>query len=521
MPASNAPETPRQRMIGLMYLMLLCLLALNVSSEVLHGFELVDDSLTTSAENSTSQNNTLYEDFYKSYKANPKKFRASYNNALDLKKRSDRLFAQLAQLKLEVVQEADGKDGDVHNIQRSDNLDAAANVLLPPNSRKGRNLKIAIENYRDYIVKLVTDSLQRKVILDSFSTTPTKRAKKSGMTWESAMFENMPVAAVVTIFTKLQNDIRYAEGEVLHVLADNVDVRDFRVNQIKAYVIPNSENIVRGGVLRANIILSAEDSTQRPDIFVNGQLMNSSKRGFFEMTANRAGVFPINGFIQLKRGDGSIQKYPFEKKITVVEPMATVSNTLMNVLYAGINNQVSISVPGVPSSQISASSTNGSLSRSGDHWIARPTAIGKPCIINVNATMDGRSRQVAQMTFRVRPLPEPRAFIPYKDNNGIERRYKGGTGFSKAKLLDAIGIIAALDDDLLEVNFTVLSFKTLIYDSMGNMGTENSNGSRFSENQIAQIRSLSRGKRLWISGIRAVGPDKVEQQLPPLEVIIN
>jgi len=201
--------------------------------------------------------------------------------------------------------------------------------------------------------------------------------------------------------------------------------------------------------------------------------------------------------------------------------MATVSNMMMNVLYAGTNNQVSISVPGVLNKQISATSNNGSLSRSGDHWIARPSVIGKPCVISVFASIDGRSRQVAQMNFRVRPLPEPRAFIPYRDNNNIERRYKGGTAFSKSRLLAATGILAALDDDLLDVNFTVLSFKTLIYDSMGNTMLEDSNGSRFSERQITQIRGLSRGKRLWVSGIKAVGPDKVEQQLPPIEVIIN
>jgi gliding motility-associated protein GldM len=521
MPATNAPETPRQRMIGLMYLMLLCLLALNVSSEVLHGFELVDDSLTTSADNSKSQNSVLYEDFEKSYKANPGKVKEWYDLAMDVKKRSNNLYNQVAELKLEVVRESDGKDADVHNIKHREDLNAAANVLLPPNSRKGRNLKIAIENYRNFIVKLVDDSLQRKVVLDNFSTTPSKRAKKAGMTWERSMFENMPVAAVATIFTKLQNDIRYAEGEILHVLANNVDVRDFRVNQIKAYVIPNSENIVRGGMLRANIILSAEDSTQRPDIFVNGRKLDPNKRGLFETMTNNSGIFPLNGFVEMKRSDGTTQRYPFEKKITVVEPMATVSNTLMNVLYAGISNQVSISVPGVPNTQITATSSNGSLSRSGNNWIARPTAIGKPCIISVSANMDGHSRQVAQMNFRVRPLPEPRAFIPYEDNNGIERRYKGGTGFAKAKLLMTQGIVAALDDDLLDVNFTVRSFKTLIYDSMGNTMVEDSNGSRFSERQISQIRSLSRGKRLWVSGIKAVGPDNVEQQLPPLEVIIN
>jgi len=521
MPASNAPETPRQRMIGLMYIMLLCLLALNVSSEVLHGFELVDDSLTTSTQNSSAQNNVLYEDFSQSYKHNPGKVKEWYDRALDLKRRSDNLYNQISQLKMEVVRESDGKKADVHNIQRADNLDAASTVLMPPNSHKARQLKFAIEKYRDYIVKLVSDSLKRKVILDNFNTKPTPRAKKAGHTWESSMFENMPVGAVATIFTKMQNDIRYAEGEVLHELINNIDVKDFRVNQIKAYVIANSENVMRGSAYRAHIVLSAEDSTQRPNVYVNGRMLDASRRGLFEITTSKSGIFPVKGYLEMRRGDGTLQQYPFEQKYTVVEPMATVSNTMMNVLYAGINNKLSISVPGVPNNQISANISNGSLSRSGDIWVARPTAIGQPCVVTVSATMDGKSRVVTTSTFRVRPLPEARAFILYTDNNGVERRYKGGTGFSKAKLLSTSGIIAALDDDLLEVDFTVLSFKTTIYDSMGNSKDEISQGSKFSDNQLLQIRSLSRGKRLWVTGIRAVGPDKVEQMLPPMEVIIN
>jgi len=521
MPASNAPETPRQRMIGLMYIMLLCLLALNVSSEVLHGFELVDDSLTTSTQNSSAQNNVLYEDFSQSYKHNPGKVKEWYERALDLKRRSDNLYNQIGQLKMEVVRESDGKKADVHNIQRADNLDAASTVLMPPNSHKARQLKFALEKYRDYIVKLVNDSLKRKVILDNFNTKPTPRAKKAGHTWESSMFENMPVGAVATIFTKMQNDIRYAEGEVLHELINNIDVKDFRVNQIKAYVIANSENVMRGSAYRAHIVLSAEDSTQRPNVYVNGRMLDANRRGLFEITTSKSGIFPVKGYLELRRGDGTMQQYPFEQKYTVVEPMATVSNTMMNVLYAGINNKLSISVPGVPNNLISANISNGSLSRSGDVWVARPTAIGKECIVTVSAIMDGKSRVVTTSTFRVRPLPEARAFILYTDNSGVERRYKGGTGLSKAKLLATSGIIAALDDDLLEVDFTVLSFKTTIYDSMGNSNDVISQGSKFSSDQILQIRGLTRGKRLWVTGIKAIGPDRVEQMLPPMEVIIN
>jgi gliding motility-associated protein GldM len=497
------------------------MLAFNVSSDVLGGFQLVDDSLTKSAQNSKAQNDVLYRELSDQYISNPGKVKEWYDLAQDLKRRSDSLYNFIDKLKWEVVRKSDGKNADIHNIQKSDDLDAAAFVMLPPTGHKAKELRLAIDAYRNHIVTFVDDSLKRKVIMDNFSTKPSLRAKRNGNTWESSMFENMPVGAVIAMFTKLQNDIRYAEGEVLHILTNNIDVGDFRVNQIKSYIISNSDNIVRGGTYRANIILSAEDSTKRNHIYVNGRMLDPRKNGLYEVPANKSGTYSVNGYVEMQRGDGSKQHFPFSKKFTVVEPMATVSNTMMNVLYAGINNKVSISVPGVPGQQINATINNGTLVRSGYGWIARPTAVGKECVITVNAQMDGRMQQVARTPFRVRPLPEPRAFIEYRDQNGITRRFKGGLGFSKAKILAAPGIIAALDDELLEVNFSVLSFQTLIYDSMGNTLMEVSQGSSFSERQKNQIRNLTRGKRLWISKIRAVGPDKIQQTLAPMEIIIN
>jgi LPS export ABC transporter ATP-binding protein len=230
---------------------------------------------------------------------------------------------------------------------------------------------------------------------------------------------------------------------------------------------------------------------------------------------------PFAGHIELQHGDGSKRRYEFSEEFTVVEPTATVSNIMMNVLYAGIENELSISVPGVASQDISASVNNGRLSRAGNVWRALPTEVGKECIVSVNAVMDGRSQQVARVPFRVRPLPEPRAFIEYTDENNITRKYRGGEPFAKARIMDAPGVIAALDDDLLDVPFNVLSFETLIYDSMGNTNVEISEGANFSNRQKSQIRRLTRGQRFFIARIKVVGPDKIEQTLSPMEIIIN
>lgn len=521
MAASNAPETPRQKMISLMYIMLLCMLALNVSSDVLGGFELVEDSLLKSTQNSQAQNESLYDNLEESFLHNPEKTGEWYQRAQDVRMMSDSMYQYLESIKWEIARKADGKNADIYNIKKREDVNAPAFVMLPPTGHKGRQLATAMEAYRNSIAAMISDSLKQKIIMDNFNTEASAKAKAEGKDWETAMFDNMPVSAVLTFLTKLQNDVRYAEGEVLHTLNSNIDVGDFRVNEIKAYVIPNSQTIVRGNSYRANIVLSAEDSTQRPHIYVNGTELAMDKNGLYEVYTTKTGNFPVKGRIDLQHGDGSVRSYTFDENYTVVEPTATVSNTMMNVLYAGIENNLSISVPGVPGNMVHASVNNGKMQRRGDIWVATPSDINRECVVSVNATMDGRTQNIAKMPFRVRPLPEPRAFIEYSDANGVTRKYRGGTAFPKKNIMDAPGIIAALDDDLLDVPFTVLSFETLIYDSMGNTNVEVSQGANFSQRQKSQIRALGRGKRFFISRIKVVGPDKIEQTLSPMEIIIN
>lgn len=194
---------------------------------------------------------------------------------------------------------------------------------------------------------------------------------------------------------------------------------------------------------------------------------------------------------------------------------------MMNVLYAGIDNPMSISVPGIAPSAISASMTNGTLSRHGDSWVARPGKVGTEAVVTVTANIDGRPQTVATTSFRVRKLPDPAPFISYTDSKGHQERYKGSKPFPKTLLLQAPGIEAAIDDDLLNVSYRVLSFETVFFDSMGNAIPEVSQGSQFSQRQKDSFRRLQRGKRFYISRVKAIGPDGIERDLAPMEVIVN
>ena len=134
--------------------------------------------------------------------------------------------------------------------------------------------------------------------------------------------------------------------------------------------------------------------------------------------------------------------------------------------------------------------------------------------------MDGSVKKVAEQRLRVRSLPDPLPYIEYKDANGVAKRFRGGS-LAKRDLLAAGGIKAAIDDDILEVSYSVVRFQLSFFDQMGNAMPEVGQGDRFSERQLSRIRSLSRGKRFYISEVIARGPDGVERKIPPIEVIVK
>ena len=363
---------------------------------------------------------------------------------------------------------------------------------------------------------MVTDERQKAIIASNLTTTLPKNAKTMGKNWQEYMFEDMPVAAAVTLLTKLQSDIRYAEGEVLHTLVANIDMKDIRVNKLSAFVIPNAQTIVRGDKFSAQIVMAAVDTTQRPQIFIGGRQMNL-RDNTYEIVTSRTGDFNLTGYITMLNGNGETIRRDFSQKYTVVDPSATVSADLMNVLYAGYSNPVSISIPGVPLTKVSATMSGGTLQPvAPGKYIARPSAVGQDVTINVLSLQTGTARQVGQFTFKVRKLPDPTPYIQIGDN-----RFRTG-GLAKSSLMSAKGINAAIDDGLLDIPFDVLGFEAVFYDNMGNAVPMVSNGSAFTQRQRETFRRLARNKRFYITRITAVGPDGIRRTLPAsMEIIVK
>ena len=502
-------------MISLMYVVLMAMLALNISTEVLNGFSIVEESLNRTTANSGKENKAIFDDFEEQMRKNPAKVRQWFEKATAVKNMSDSLYNYAQSLKRQIVMEADGEDGNPADIKNKDDLEAASQVMLAPGTGQGKKLYDAINSYRENILRFVSDPLQKKIISSNLSTAVPQNENTLGKNWQEYMFEDMPAAAAVTLLSKLQSDIRYAEGEVLHTLVANIGLKDIRVNKLEAFVVPSSTKLFPGDRMTAKMVMAAVDTTQVPEVYVNGRKINGDTYSF---NVGGVGEYNFSGYILMHDIAGNVLRRDFNQKYSVVAPPlaptgATLSADLMNVLYAGFENPISVSVSNTPQSSVSVSMSGGSIRSTGaGHYIAVPSAVGQDVTFNVSA----KGKSVGSFTFHVRKLPDPTAYIALGTD-----RFKGG-GLQKGALMGSAGIKAAIDDGLLDIPFKVLSFETVFFDNMGNAVPLASSGASFSPRQKEQFRQLSRNKRFYITRVTAIGPDGITRKLPQaLEVIVK
>lgn len=509
-------------MINLMYVVLMAMLAINVSTEVLNGFTVINGSMMQTSDAASDRNMTIYEDFKHQMELNPTKTQAFYSQAQRIKILSDSLYLYTDELKNEIARETDGDNYDLQNIRNKEDLEAAAQVMLAPLTGKGEALWLAINNYKNQLVS-VTQSLGDDVKaqnIEHILSTDVPNTQHS-KTWKEYMFESVPAIAAITYLTKLQADIRHAEGEVLHSLLSNIDVKDIRVNKLSAFVIPNAQTIIRGNHFKANIVMAAIDSTQKPIVYIRGK-ETKLNNGIYDIACNNTGNFTLNGYLETRTKTGETIKNPFSQDYTVIEPTATISADLMNVLYAGYDNPISISVPGVPLANISATVTEGAITQKAEgKYIVKPHRVGQNITISVFANSTGNKQQVAEYTFKVRKLPDPSPYISIKDEKGNPDKFKGGK-IEKSMLIATARLDAAVDDGLLNIPFRVKSFEMVIFDNMGNAIQITSDGNNFSRQQKETIKRIAKGKRIYLSRVIATGPDGIDRKLPSaMEITIK
>ncbi|MBR5823268.1 MAG: gliding motility protein GldM [Paludibacteraceae bacterium] len=499
--AKNCPETPRQKMIGMMYLVLTAMLALNVSADILNGFDMVNNSLKNSIDNSKVRNQGLYGDMQSLYDLNPTKVGEWLEKANKVKEESDKLFNILQEFKVGIIALADGSAADPEGnvIQKRDNTNVAGEYAeVGTTKHRGNELKQAIDNYRIFVEEMFgNDSLHTQIYNAMFNTDPVKKkVDEPAVEWVDNTFAHMPAVAVVTMLSKYQSDVRNTEAELIQYFIQQQDAGDFRVNKIQARLIPDSKNVMQGGRYHAEIALMAVDTTKAPIYYLGNNQLESE---IIDIPCNQIGTFPIKGRLEMIDQYGATQTYEFEDQYMVSAPAATVANVDMNVVYRGYDNKMEISVPGLADSQLRVSANGATMTKSGNQYICKPTAKDKITIL-VSADIDGKVRTIGQKEFRVRPVPSPSAFLKLPNGERWSPTMETAGRLKRQDLLDAT-IIAEYEDGMLNADFVVTEFTIKIPRGAG-FDPIKVSGGKFSDRQIERLKNLKPKQEFLIEQIK-------------------
>jgi gliding motility-associated protein GldM len=551
---AHGKETPRQKMIGMMYLVLTALLALNVSKEAVEAFKLIDESLNKTIANFNVKNNLTYGEFDRAAAENPVKAGPWRNKAYTVKERSQEVFDLIQELKLEIVREAEKGNAEeviegniIHTreIQKIDDNNTPSEILIgPDNNGKAYTLKAAVEEYRAFLIETLDGKgpSAAESIQSSLNTDDFKQKDGAVDSWEYHNFHTLPLVAVVAVLSKIQNDVKNAEAETINFLYNMIDVGAFKFNKLVPTVIARSNYIQQGSEYSAEVFIAATDTTQKPNILVgdidstvvDGVWQYTMKgdnpeqipidnrgRGIYTVTPSSLGDKEWGGLIQMvSPTDGSTTSFPFHSEYQVAPPTVVVSPTAMNILYIGLENPIDISVPGVTPDNIRASISHGSLVRGrvryGNRtyrgaWVAKPPLGRNEVQITVNSVKeDGTMQRHGSIPFRVKKPPPPVAKIAGR---------KSGT-IPLTELTSQIGLAAEVEDFEFDVTYQVTSFKVQVM-ARGLLAEEASNSYRLTEAQKNLIGQLRRGSQVFFTEIRAVGPTGETQELPAIALKIN
>jgi gliding motility-associated protein GldM len=525
MSSKNCPESTRQKMINMMYLVLTAMLALNVASEVLESFRIVDASLTQTLNNIKRKNDQIYSAFDAAYIANPTKVKDWKDKAEQVNKKTSELIVKIKDLKEELVLASGGiplkeakaeggfmlsssepfivnSKGDTVLIKKEDDLNTPSEIMIQ--KKKANDLKTSINGYRDFLASYLEDgsTLRENVMKQLDTPDPRVDLSEGGekKTWESLHFESKPLIAVITLLSKMQIDIENAETNVISSLFSQIDAASFKFNRLGARILAKSTYVLQGDEFEAEIFLAAEDTTQQPEIYVgNTKLTMRDGKGIYKASGSQIGTFKWGGLIKYKNPEGNINSYPFQGEYQVGKPSATISPTKMNVMYVGIANPIKVSVPGVASENLVVAMTNGGrIEKAGDDYLAYPSkldATGKNTSITVSARFGSETRPMGSMEFRVKQVPPPVATISGRNGGNLK----------KEELLAEDGVFAELKDFDFDLKFKVTQFDVNISGTY--VKTFSAKDNKFTSEQRDQFSKLSVGGIIYIDNIMAKGDD--------------
>jgi gliding motility-associated protein GldM len=552
---AGGKETPRQKMIGMMYLVLTALLALNISKDVLNAFIQINRGLVKNSANSEERADAtlgLLDNWSDKEKARP-----FQDKAHEMVEKADALVSYIIELKAHVLAcsakgNPDGAGfeeyiveghlvdiGDKEKVSKPDENQNTTHMLIGDEPASPKNgpwsavelrekltafsddcQNLAVTDLKGNTHTIVEEAPEAKALIANtfaFADIPNSEKGEPDEKWETALFYHSPLAAVIAHLSKIESDVILVKNTVLNFLASSINASDLKFSDVTVAVVPKQSYILKGDSFVAEIYLAAYNKASKTKVYMGGEVGDGAKPEVFDYSGKEAIMsgtdgkckFKINesalgshshkGVIVYQDADGSDKAIPFIiPPFTVGEAALVVSPTAMMVFYERVENPVEISVPGVDASQLSVSMSGGSISqKGGGNYMVMPTNGSREATINVSAVINGKQVSMPEKQFKIKKLPDPTPSFQGKNHMT--------TTISRGDATAASAVFASMGADFVFQGIPVsITGFTMTVASAGKITPEmRANGGSLSSEMKTALSKVKTGDKIYVERIEA------------------
>lgn len=541
---AGAKETPRQKMIGMMYLVLTALLALNVSVDILDAFANLNDGMEISNVSISKKIAEYYSEFKEACDKKGESAAEYWEKAEKVREMTDEIINYIEKdVKMPLVcrteniteeefldtkrEDALMRDNsvltgrrlsyllDLKNVTAKDKYDEPTNFFI--NEKKAYELANKLSIYRNGVIEMLSEYYSNYAEKNkALNIRSAKYEDANGLEqdWENHNFYHMILAADIANLNRIINEIQSFEYDVIDDIWDRIGASDYKFNSLHARVIAKSTYVLQGSNYEAEVFVAANDTTSQFDVkYVQGtsstdnvsddkmkqaQSVGGVVKLSFPAVGN--GVQNYCGYINMPDPEtGESVKYKFNASYTVAPPSVTIAPTQMMILYQGLKNPISVSSPGLAANQIEVSVSVGTIEKTSDgNYLVSVPSGQNIAVVSAYANVDGKRTMLGSYEFKIKRVPNPQATIAGSVGGKID----------KSTLLAAGGIIPDMGDfEFGDYHFTITSYQcnTIVNGDYKPSGTIN--GGQFKGEVLNIINKAKRGDKLMFENIQAKGPD--------------
>lgn len=428
---AGGKETPRQKMIGMMYLVLTALLALQVSNAVLQKFAIINETLITMISAGNQKNAEHLEGIVKDgSKSSDPKVKRAVENAQKVRELSANTLTYLEGLKKRMLQESGAEKIDEKLI--NDHSSKVAAMMMDKQSPVGKEFEAKLKDFEKQMKELTggqvkIESLAKRPAEMELFKDDDNHKNKDFLTFT---FENTPAIAALASVTQTQTEVLEIEAIALDHLAAEAGARVLKVDKVVPMVRAVSNTVAAGAPYEADLFMAASSSALNPTMTVDGRAipvendaLTGLKMGRVKFTASGGGYDAKGIAKRTLVAKISLPDTTYTQNIEyfVAKPTIKVTTGAAPTLYMGCGNEVNIEVPSL------GTSYNPSFSITGGELI-KGQKIGNVVIIpnqrKVNVSVSNSGNNLGTEPFDVKNVPRPR--IIAKDNNGRDIDLKNG-----------------------------------------------------------------------------------------------